>query len=145
MAALPRNLPRLASLADFDRSNLLGPQLVLVGSGSVVIAAFGPWVTVADAVTRHTINGTNGGRHGTGCIVMALVGAALVLPTVLGRRLQLLALPAVGLGLVIMTYGFADSGSIRHHEQVYTEWGLWLTILGGASLAVGAVLTLLRR
>jgi hypothetical protein len=69
MAALPRNLPRLASLADFDRSN----------------------------------------------------------------------------GLVIMTYGFADSGSIRHHEQVYTEWGLWLTILGGASLAVGAVLTLLRR
>ena len=140
-----RPQPLLVRLADVDLGARRGPRLVLVGAGLVVIAAFGPWVTVADAVTRHTINGTNGGRHGTGCIVMAVATVLLILPTLLHRDRRWLGLPVIALGLTIASYGFRDSGSSRHHEQVYTEWGLWLTIGGGLCLATGAVLTVLRR
>lgn len=107
----------------------------------MVIGSFGPWAKVFGLVS---ISGTDGGGDGWIVIGAAAVGAiALFLWRVRSRRWLILAVIAAGAALATTIYDRVDLESsvdgIDIGQLADAGWGIYVAMIGSASLAVAGV------
>ena len=113
----------------------------LVSAVVMVIGSFGPWAKVLGLVT---VNGTDDGGDGWVVIGAAAVGAlAMVLWSMRGRRWLILAVLAGGAGLATTIYDRVDlegtTNGVDIGSLVDASWGIYVAMIGSASLAVAAI------
>jgi hypothetical protein len=108
----------------------------------MVIGGVGPWAKLFGVLT---VSGTDGGGDGWIVIVGAAIGAvALFLWQRRSRRWLILAVVAAGAALATTIYDRIDiertmSGGVDVGSLVDPCWGLYVAMIGSASLAAAAV------
>jgi len=107
----------------------------------MVIGSFGPWAKILGLVS---INGTDDGHDGWVVIGAAAVGAVAFLLWAKSRRWLILAVTAAGVGLATTIYDRVDlegtADGIDFGQLVDAGWGIYVAMIGSASLAVAAVM-----
>jgi hypothetical protein len=106
----------------------------------MVLGATGPWVEIAGVVI---INGTDDGHDGWVVIGAAAVGAVAFLLSTRARAWSILALLAAGVGLATTIYDRIDLErtveGIDVGQFFDPGWGIYVAMVGSASLAAAAV------
>ena len=112
----------------------------------MLIGAFGPWARVLDV---QTINGTGGGRDGWVVVAAAVLAVLLLLVYVKFRKRWLLvgSLLAGLVGAATAAYDISDVQSVAVYGTSVADpqWGIYLALIGSASLAVASLLLAIRR
>lgn len=113
----------------------------LISAVVMIIGSFGPWAKVLGLIT---VNGTDDGGDGWVVIVAAAVGAvAFVLWRVRSRRWLILTVIAAAAGLATTIYDRIDlegtTEGIDIGSLVDAAWGIYVAMIGSASLAVAAI------
>ena len=105
----------------------------------MVIGSVGPWARILGTVS---INGTDDGHDGWVVIVAAVIGAAGLFMFWRGMRWGLiLSVLAAGVGLATTIYDRIDlERTFEGTSIVEPGWGIYVAMLGSASLALAAVL-----
>lgn len=107
----------------------------------MIIGSFGPWAKVLGVIS---VNGTDGGGDGWVVIVAAAIGAvALLLWRVRSRRWLILTVIAAAAGLATTVYDRIDlegtTDGLDLGALVDASWGIYVAMIGSASLAVAAI------
>jgi hypothetical protein len=112
----------------------------LASAGVMVLGSIGPWVELRGVVV---IRGTDDGHDGWVVIVAAAVGVVAFLLAGRARSWLLLAVLAAGVGLATTIYDRIDLektvGGIDVGQFLDPGWGLYVAMVGSASLAVASV------
>lgn len=119
--------------------------LLVVGTGVVALGALLPWVTVDAGIVSVTKAGTEG--DGVFTLLLALVVGGLALAkwkSGLSRRVVIVALVLGAIVLAIATYDTIDVASTVEENEFFevrasVGIGLWLTLLGGIAMIIGAI------
>jgi hypothetical protein len=106
----------------------------------MILGSIGPWVEVGGLVS---IYGTDDGRDGWVVIGAAAVGALGFLLWMRDRRWAILAALAAGVGIATTVYDRLDlEGTVAGIDVgrfLDAGWGLYVAMVGSASLAAAAV------
>ncbi len=112
----------------------------LASAGVMVLGSISPWLKVRGL---DTIDGTDDGRDGWVVIAAAAVGAVAFLLSTRARPWLILAALAAGVGLATTIYDRVDlegtAGGIDIGRFVDAGWGIYVAMLGSASLAAAAL------
>jgi hypothetical protein len=107
----------------------------------MVLGSIGPWLKVRGL---DTIDGTDDGRDGWVVIAAGAVGAVAFLLSTRARPWLIFAALAAGVGLATTIYDRVDlegavAGGIDIGRFVDAGWGIYVAMLGSASLAAAAL------
>jgi hypothetical protein len=113
----------------------------LLSAVVMVIGSFGPWAKVLSLVT---VNGTDDGGDGWVVIGAAAVGVvALLLWRMRSRGWLIVTVLAAGAGLATTIYDRIDlegtTEGVDIGSFVDASWGIYVAMLGSASLALAAI------